>query len=155
MPLTESATPQILEIGEVSRIRHAYPQTTDFFSTYVEDSKQRKQPGSELVSAMTLIPLARRLLDPKLDLVVVHASPHGLVEGLVRTLFRRSALRGHLPLFRGLGQQLLRRAVTSARGRAGSPGFTVDPELQSVSAAEVDRLLQARTASRPVAVAHA
>jgi hypothetical protein len=111
MPSTESSTPYILEIGEVSRIRHAFPETTEFFSTYVEDSKQRKPPGSELVSAMTLIPLARRLLDAKLDLVVVHASPHGPVEGLVRTLFRRSALRGHLPLFRGLAQQLLRGSV--------------------------------------------
>ena len=111
MPSTESSTPRILEIGEVSRIRHAFPQTTEFFSTYVEDSKWRKPPAGELVSAMTLVPLARRLLDTGLNLVVVHASPHGPVEGLVRTLFRRSALRGHLPLFRGLGQQLLRGAV--------------------------------------------
>jgi hypothetical protein len=100
-----------LEIGEFSRMRHAFPQTTEFFSTYVADFKQHKQPGSELVSASTLVPLWRRLLDDKLDLVVVHASPHGFVEGLVRTIFRRSALQGHLPLFRGLGQQLLRRTV--------------------------------------------
>jgi len=94
-------------------MRHAFPQTTEFFSTYVEDSKRRKPAGSELVSAATLVPLWRRLSDANLDLVVVHASPHGLVEGLVRTIFRRSALRGHLPLLRGVGQQLLRRAASA------------------------------------------
>jgi glycosyltransferase involved in cell wall biosynthesis len=89
-------------------MHHGYPRTTEFFSTYVMDSARSKPSGSKLVSAMTMAPLARRLSDPELDLVVVHASPHGILEGLVRTIFRRSTLRGHFPLFRGFAQQLLR-----------------------------------------------
>ena len=103
-----SSAPRILEIGQVPRMHHAFPRTTEFFSTYVMDSARSKPPESTLVSAMTMAPLARRLSDPEVDLVVVHASPHGIVEGLVRTIFRRSALRGHFPVFRGFAQQLIR-----------------------------------------------
>src|SRR5690349_15263447 len=95
-----SSAPQILEIGQVPRMHHAYPATTEFFSSYVMDSERCKPPGSKLVSAATLSEIARRLSDPELDLVVVHASPHGIVDGLIRTVFRRSALQGHFPLFR-------------------------------------------------------
>ena len=108
---TNSCAPQILEIGQVPRMHYAYPRTTEFFSTYVADSERSKPSGSQLVSAKTLVPLAKRLSDPELDLVVVHASPHGSLEGLIRTVFRRSTLRGHVPLFRGLAQQLLRRGT--------------------------------------------
>jgi glycosyltransferase involved in cell wall biosynthesis len=107
IPANTSA-PRILEIGQAPRMHYAYPRTTMFFSTYVMDSARSKPPGSTLVSAMTMAPLARCLSDPELDLVVVHASPHGIVEGLVRTIFRRSALRGHFPIFRGFAQQLVR-----------------------------------------------
>jgi hypothetical protein len=110
MPANSSA-PQILEIGQVPRMHHAYPRTTEFFSTYVMDSERSRPPGSKLVSTTTLVPLAKRLLDPDLDLVVVHASPHGCFEGLIRTIFRRSMLQGHAPLFRGFAQQLLRRGT--------------------------------------------
>lgn len=103
--------PRILEIGEVPRMYHAYPHTTEFFSTYVMDSEQSKPQGSKLVSAMTMLPLARCLCDPGLDLVVVHASPHGNIEGLARRIFRRSSLSGHLALFRGFAQQLIRLPV--------------------------------------------
>jgi glycosyltransferase involved in cell wall biosynthesis len=77
------------------------------------DSADNKPVGSTLVTAATLARLASRLLDPKLDLVVVHASPHGLIEGVVRTIFRRATLSGHCPLFRGLAQQLLRRETVA------------------------------------------
>jgi glycosyltransferase involved in cell wall biosynthesis len=110
---TDDADPRILEIGQVPRMHYAYPGTTEFYSTYVMDSGRSKPAGSTLVSAATLAPLASRLLDPQLDLVVVHASPHGLVEGMVRTIFRRATLSGHCPLFRGLAQQLLRRGTVA------------------------------------------
>ena len=111
VPPPNSSAPQILEIGQVPRMQHAYPLTTEFFSTYVMDSKRSIPPGSKLVSATTLVQLARRLSEPGLDLVVVHASAHGSFDGLVRTVFRRSTLDGHVPLFRGLAQQLLRRST--------------------------------------------
>jgi len=106
-----SSAPQILEIGQAPRMHHAYPRTTEFFSTYVMDSENSRPPGARLVSAKTMVSLARRLSDPGLDLVVVHASPHGSLEGLIRTVFRRSMLQGHVPLFRGFAQQLLRRGT--------------------------------------------
>ncbi len=91
-------------------MRHAFPNT-EFFSTFIKDSESTKPPGVELVSAKTLIPLARRLSKQSFDLVVVHASPHGPIEALIRTIFRRSALRGHFPIFRTFAQQLLRGGV--------------------------------------------
>jgi glycosyltransferase involved in cell wall biosynthesis len=110
MSLKQSSSLRILEIGEVSRMRHAFPNT-EFYSTFIRDSASNKQAGIELVSAKTLIPLAQRLSKEPFDLVVVHASPHSLIEALIRTIFRRSALRGHLPIFRSFAQQLFRRKV--------------------------------------------
>lgn len=110
---TGNSDPRILEIGQVPRMHHAYPGTTEFYSTYVMDSARNKPAGSTLVSAASLAPLANRLIDPRLDLVVVHASPHGLAEGMVRTIFRRATLSGHCPLFRGVAQQLLRRGTAA------------------------------------------
>jgi len=112
MLLKQSSSLRILEIGEVSRMRHAFP-TTEFFSTFVRDSESSRAAGVELVSAKTLIPLARRLSKDPIDLVVVHASPHGPLEALVRTIFRRSTLHGHFPIFRTFAQQLFRRAVNA------------------------------------------
>src|SRR5262245_36202939 len=110
--MKQPSSPRILEIGEVSRMRHAFPQT-DFFSTFVRDSDSIKPAGATLVSAKTLIPLARHLSKGRYDLVVVHASPHGSAEALIRTIFRRSALRGHFPIFRSFAQHLLRRSVNA------------------------------------------
>src|SRR6266568_1324964 len=62
-----SCAPRILEIGQVPRMHYAYPRTTDFFSTYVMDSERSRPSGSELVSAKTLVQLARRLSEPDLD----------------------------------------------------------------------------------------
>ena len=93
-------------------MRHAFPNT-DFFSTFVRDSESIKPAGATLVSARTLIPLARHLSKGRYDLVVVHASPHGAAEALIRTIFRRSALHGHFPIFRSFAQQLLRRSVNA------------------------------------------
>jgi len=75
MDRKEPSAPKILEIGEVSRMRHAFPETTRFFSTFVRDSEQNKAAGAELVSARNLFSLTRQLSDPALDLIVVHALP--------------------------------------------------------------------------------
>ena len=107
MPSINASSLRILEIGEVSRMRHAFANT-DFFSTFVQDSRKNKAPGVELVSARTLVSLARKLSDPSYDLIVVHASPHGPIEALIRTVFRQNTLSGHFPLFRTLAQQLVR-----------------------------------------------
>ena len=113
MSLEESCPPRILEIGEASRMAYAFADTTEFFSTFNRGSEHDGPPVTKLVSAKTLIPLAQRLFDPTLDLIVVHASPQGLFEGVARTIFRRDALRGHLPLVRIFAQQLLRRIPTT------------------------------------------
>ena len=42
---TDKADPRILEIGQVPRMHHAYPRTTEFYSTYVMDSA-RDRPSS-------------------------------------------------------------------------------------------------------------
>ena len=103
-----SSSPRILEIGEDSRMCHAFADTTEFFSTFIEYSESNKPPATTLVSAKSLLALSRRLSTPDIDLIVVHASQQGLLDGIMRTIFRRSTLQGHLPIFRTVAQQLLR-----------------------------------------------
>ena len=105
------SSPRILEVGEVSRMSHAFPDTTEFFSTFVRGTERNTPPGTKLISAATLCTLFRRLSDSAIDLIVVHAAPHGVLEGIVRTVFRRSTLSGHLPIFRTFSQQLFRRST--------------------------------------------
>jgi hypothetical protein len=117
--------PNILEIGHRSRMRHAFPDTTEFYSTV--DERERGDTGPvrqrHEVSIGTLPGLARRLADPSFDLVVVYppASTPWSFRGISRCLLRRSALRGNIPFFRMFGQQML-------RGHVAAPIAVIDEE---------------------------
>ena len=103
--------PKIVEIGHVPFIRQAFPETTEFYSSWPDALAVRGERGHRLVSLATLPQLAGRLADPALDLIVVHAPAFSPWSGraLVRSLFRRSILTGNIALFRGFATELLRR----------------------------------------------
>lgn len=115
------SAPRILEIGPTGYMHAAFPQTTEFHSTWPDETCADPARGRHLVTFGTLRTLAARLADPGLDLVVVHAPACApwTPRGLGRTLFRRSVLHGSLPLARALAPQLL-------RGRVAAPVVVLD-----------------------------
>lgn len=119
--------PRILEIGGVAFLHTAFPQTTDFFSTWPDETRFDPARGRHIVSLAGLPSLVRRLADPGYDLVVVQPgsfAPWGW-RALSRSLFRRSVLRGSVPVFRACGPQLL-------RGRVAAPVAVLDLDDHSV-----------------------
>jgi Glycosyl transferases group 1 len=113
--------PKILEIGAAPYIWQAFPDTTEFYSNWNDETVAARARGRHIVSLATMPGLARRIADPTFDLVVAHApafSPWG-GRALVRALFRRSVLRGNIPAFRGFGTELL-------RGRVAAPLAVLD-----------------------------
>src|SRR5215470_11249927 len=109
------AAPKILEIGPSPFMWHAFPATTEFYSSWPDETTSAPEQDRHIVSLVTMPRLARRLFDPSLDLIVVHAPPFRPWGGraLIRALFRRSALNGNLPAFRGFGAELLRFPVAA------------------------------------------
>lgn len=102
--------PNIIEIGAVPYMWEVFPDTTEFHSSWPDETTSAPAQGRHIVSLATLPRLVRRLADPSIDLVVVHApsfSPWS-VRALVRMLFRRSLLGGNFPVSRGMGAELLR-----------------------------------------------
>ena len=109
------APPKILEIGAVPFMWQAFRQTTEFYSSWHEETKSASEQGRYIISFSTLPRLVHRLADPSFDLVVVHAPsfrPWG-GRALVRTLSRRSVLNGSFPGLRGFGAELLRFPVAA------------------------------------------
>ena len=90
----------------------AFPQTTEFYSVWPEETIDEPRRGRHIVSLRNLSYLARRLGDPSFDLIVVHAPSLSPWSGraIMRNLFRRSVLRGRFSLFRAFAPELLRRA---------------------------------------------
>jgi len=119
--------PKILEIGNVPYLHEAFPRTTDFYSTWTEETVSEPARGRNIVSVGNLAALAGRLADPSYDLVAVQAgafAPWSL-RALNRLIFRRDTLRGSLPLFRAGGPQLL-------RGRVAAPVAVLDSDDPAV-----------------------
>jgi hypothetical protein len=125
--------PKILEIGGVPYMWKAFPQATEFYSTWPDETESAPQHGRHIVTFAGLPRLARRLADPSFDLIVVHAPAFRpwSSRALVRSVFRRGILKGRLPLSRGFAAELLRvppaaplavidleDATTIARGNA-------------------------------------
>jgi hypothetical protein len=106
--------PKIVEIGQAPLMWRAFPDTTEFFCTWPE---QRENPdsGFQVVSLSSLPRLMGRLQSPQTDLIVVHSSPFAPwhLRGISRSVFRRSALHGHVPFLRTLAPQLLRRKAVA------------------------------------------
>jgi hypothetical protein len=116
---------KILDIGELSLMREAYPDTTEFWCT-APQAVEPAHPQDRIVSAATLPALARSLRDPSLDMIVVQPTNHSPWhwQWLIRSVFRRSALQGRIPYFRAFGQEL-------TRGTLGAPLAVWDWEEQS------------------------
>jgi hypothetical protein len=106
-----SAAPKILEIGAVPYMWEVFPQTTEFYSVWPDETVNEPSRGRHIVTLSGLPKLARRLADPSFDLIVVQAptmSPWS-ARAVTRNLFRRSVLEGRFPLFRAFAVELLRR----------------------------------------------
>ena len=100
MPQAQSDfAPRVLEIGPTPYLYAAFPQTTDYYSTWNDECVSEPAKGRRIVTLATLPGLARRLADPAYDVVAVHALPCSpwSLRSLGRSLFRRSLLRGSLP----------------------------------------------------------
>lgn len=104
-----SEHPRILEIGHYRLMREAYPETTDHWSTSDWPNCELDPKHDRFVTLASLPRLARALASTNYDLVVVQPSdfPPWHVQALVRAVFRRSALRAHVPYFRHFGQQMI------------------------------------------------
>jgi hypothetical protein len=109
------STPRILEIGEHRLMREAYPETTTHWSTAPTLAAANRGPRERLVTLASLPALRRALASDDYDLVVVQPGPfppwHW--QAVARSLFRRSTLRGVMPLFRSFGQQMVRGRVSA------------------------------------------
>ena len=110
-----SEQPRILEIGYHRLMREAYPASTDHWSTWPGPDVVLDARHETAVTLAALPRLARALGSRDYDLVVVQAGTfrpwHW--QALSRSIFRRSALSGHIPYFRGFGQEMLRGRVTA------------------------------------------
>jgi glycosyltransferase involved in cell wall biosynthesis len=110
LALDHNAPPKVLEIGEAPIMHEGFPHTT---KTYISGRTASTQ--FPVVSLRTLPQLKRDLADPSFDLVVAHPrseSPWGL-DAVVRSVFRRSAVRGDIRVFDRFGPQLLRARVAA------------------------------------------
>jgi Glycosyl transferases group 1 len=98
-------------------MRHAFPDTTEFYSTVDEREREDMGPVRQRyqVSISKLPGLARRLADPTFDLIVVNApaSAPWSLRAINRSLLRRGILRGDIPFFRMFAHQMLRGPVAA------------------------------------------
>ena len=113
--------PKILELGHIPYLHEAFPQTTDFYSTWPGETLADPLRGRNVVSFANFSELKRRLADPSYDLIAVQPGQYApwSLRSLNRSIFRRSVLQGSMPLFRAFGPQLL-------RGRVAAPVAVLD-----------------------------
>src|SRR5258708_20844346 len=96
-------------------MREADPETTTHWSTAPTLATADRGPRDQLGTLGSLPALREELASERYDLVVVQPGPfppwHW--QAIVRSLFRRSALRGVMPYFRTFGQQMIRGHVSA------------------------------------------
>lgn len=101
--------PEFVEIGARPFVKLAYPSETTFFSIdRVADAWHDPPRRSYRVTAATLPILWRALRGPDLVVCEPASLPPWSPRWLLSALFDREALRGHVPLLRPWGPQLLR-----------------------------------------------
>jgi len=110
-----NSAPRILEIGEYRLMREAYPDTTDHWSTTMWAGIALEPAHEQAVTLSSLPRLRRALAGGDYDLVVVQPGTFRPWHfgALSRSLFRRSALSGHVPYFRHFGQDMIHGRVTA------------------------------------------
>lgn len=114
---------KIIEIGDKPFVKSALPDETAYFSTAFVPPPADPDNGFHVVSVATMPLLLRVLQDHETSLIVCHPtffSPWHW-RWISRALFNRRTLRGHIPLVRAFGPQLL-------RGDVGAPIAVVDQD---------------------------
>lgn len=106
---------KIVEIGDKPFIKSAYPRETVYFSTMFNAERSDPEAGTYSISLATLPALHRALHDSTTSLVVCHPTFYSPWHWrfLVRALFDRRTLQGHVPLIRAYGPQFLRSRITA------------------------------------------
>lgn len=102
--------PRILEIGLVPLMAQAYPDSTDHWSLQTPDAFDGRNPRHQLVTFASLPRLWRAIREQRYDLIVVQPMSYRpwQSQAIVRSLFRRSALKGVVPYGRYFGPELIR-----------------------------------------------
>jgi hypothetical protein len=112
---TDGTGLRLLEIGDKPLVKDAFPDQTVYFSTYFTHAPSEPDKGRYSVSPATLPILWRAVRDPALSLIVCHPTFFAPwdVRWLSRALFDRRSLRGHVPVARAFGPQLLRGSIAA------------------------------------------
>jgi hypothetical protein len=112
---TDMSALRLLEVGDKPFIKQAFPDQTIYFSTYFTHTTNEPDKGRYSVSPATLPILWRAMRDPALSLIVCHPTFFAPwdVRWLGRALFDRRSLRGHVPIARAFGPQLLRGSIAA------------------------------------------
>lgn len=102
--------PRILEIGPGPLMGQAYPDSTDHWSLLEPDAFDGRDPRHQLVTLASLPRLWRTIREQKHDLIVLQPMPYRpwQLQAIVRSIFRRSALKGIVPYGRHFGPELIR-----------------------------------------------
>lgn len=112
---------RIVEIGETPLVKAAFPQTTEFFSTYAVAPAADPRQKIHSVSFSTIWRLRQMLRDPETRLIVCHPTQRApwTLDAISRAVFSRRIFQGQLPLLRAFGTQLV-------RGQCRAPIVVVD-----------------------------
>jgi len=114
---------RIVEIGETPLIKTAFPQATEFFSTYAEAPAADPQEKIHNISLSTIGRLRQLLRDPETSLIVCRPTQRSpwTLDAISRALFSRRIFQGQLPLLRSFGTQFV-------RGQCRAPIVVVDQD---------------------------
>jgi Glycosyl transferases group 1 len=106
---------RFVEIGPTPVLKSAFPDQTDYFSTFIAARDEDAASGTRLLSLAAAAPLMRALRRPGLALVACHPtffSPWNW-RALTRVVSHRRAFAGHLSLTPWFGPQFLRMPVAA------------------------------------------
>jgi hypothetical protein len=103
---------RIIEIGPRPFVWHAFPEQTQFYSTFPGNDTIDKTRGLDVVSVANIHRVSKQLRDPSLGLIVGHSFPFApwSVNLISRSVFKRNPFNSPVALVRAFGQQLIRLA---------------------------------------------
>jgi Glycosyl transferases group 1 len=104
---------KLIEIGPTPYIWQAFPEQTEFYSTWTDETRTDPASNIHVASIKTLFRLLKAMVDPSVDLIVAHSFSFAPwdIRSIARLLFRRGTLARGLPISRTLAQQVLRMPI--------------------------------------------
>jgi hypothetical protein len=113
LPAIDLAALRFVEIGAAPLLKSSFPDQTTFFSTFIGASNDDPAAGNYAVSSRTITKFWRTVRDPGVSLVLCHPTSFSPWHWrwIIRVLFNRRILQGHMSFLRALGPQVLRAPV--------------------------------------------